>query len=198
MMADPAFFSLGGAGLVQTTAGGGNPAKGIRGCMDQGDVTTDFHPRALPRSQEGFYLSWVAYVRPLVLFLALATLGLIVSQSARDADFILAGYGILFIGIIKVVYDIAWRRRLRLYTDRNGVWVARGFLPGKRGVSGMAWRDIDEAACESGLFGWLTRSYRICVYQREPASGDLVIDHIKHGHLVVAAINERLLQALVD
>ncbi|XBS68198.1 hypothetical protein ABK905_15415 [Acerihabitans sp. KWT182] len=67
-----------------------------------------------------FTLSWVAYIRPWVLFVMLTAIGLLVSQSASAAGIILAGYVILFIGIVKLLYDIAWRRRLRFYYDQEG------------------------------------------------------------------------------
>ncbi len=145
-----------------------------------------------------YSLSWVAYTRPLALFLALATIGLIVSQSARDANFILAGYGILFLGIIKILYDLAWRRRFRFYYDRDGVWVSRGILPWRRGIVGMPWSDIEALFCETGPIGWLTTSYTVRIGHRFEPDLDITLLHIKHGNQAVMAINEQLTRVAAD
>ncbi|NDL62364.1 hypothetical protein [Acerihabitans arboris] len=158
--------------------------------MDQGEVTSAVqHP-----AQDIFFLSWVAYIRPLVLFLVMGTIGLIVSQSARDANFILVGYAILFIAIIKVIYDIAWRRRFMFYYDEDGVWVFRGILPWKKGIGGVKWRDIDEATYYTGFISWLTKSYRVRVGHRFTHSSEILVAHIKRGNLAVAVINQKLMQ----
>jgi|SRR5476651_2403447 len=144
------------------------------------------------RPKAVYSLSWVAYTRPLTLFLALAAIGLIVSQSAQDANFILAGYGILFLGIIKILYDLAWRRRFRFYYDRDGVWVYRGILPGRRGIEGLSWHDIDALFCETSPLGWLTKSYTIRIGHRFEPDLDITLIHIKRGNQAVMAINEQL------
>ncbi|WP_413732810.1 hypothetical protein [Sodalis sp. RH20] len=158
--------------------------------MDQGDVTFAVQQPA----QDVFYLSWVAYIRPVVLFLVMGAIGLIVSQSARDANFILVGYGILFVAIIKVIYDFAWRRRFVFYYDDDGVWVFRGLLPWKKGVGGVKWRDIDEATFDTGFFSWLTKSYRVRVGHRFTQSNEILVTHIKRGNQAAAVINQKLMQ----
>ncbi|QWA08882.1 hypothetical protein GTU79_15135 [Sodalis ligni] len=145
-----------------------------------------------------FFLSWVAYVRPWILFAMLTAIGLLVSQSANAANIILAGYVILFIGIVKLIYDLAWRRRFRFFYDLEGVWLVRGLLPGRRGKKGLSWLEIDEVACDSGPFSWLTKSYGITISHRFSATRQLHISQIKHGDRAVAAINERLMQEFTD
>lgn len=144
--------------------------------------------------QDVYSLSWVAYIRPLALFMALAAIGLIVSQSAQGANFILAGYGILFLSIIKALYDVAWRRRFRFYYDRDGVWVFRGILPWRRGIEGMPWSDINALFCEPGFISWLTKSYAIRLVHHVDPDLDITLIHIKRGNLAVIAINEQLTQ----
>jgi hypothetical protein len=141
-----------------------------------------------------FVLSWIAYARPLVLFVMLTVIGLLVSQSANAANIILAGYCILFIGIVKVFYDIALRRRFRFYYDQEGVWLIRGILPWNRGRKGLAWLEIDEVFCVGGPFSWLTKSYDISISHRFSATRRLLISQIKHGDQAVEDINEKLMQ----
>ncbi|WP_413738820.1 hypothetical protein ACL2XP_12510 [Sodalis sp. RH21] len=162
--------------------------------MDQGDVNSAMQATPRHSVQDVFVLSWVAYIRPIILFLALTAIGLIVSQSARDANFILVGYGILLVGILKVIYDIAWRRRFRFYYNQDGVWVYRGILPWKRGIGGVKWRDIDEATYDAGFISWLTKSYHVRVGHRFTQSSEILVSHIKRGNLAVMLINEQLMQ----
>lgn len=157
------------------------------------------YPEAVRQpAQDSFYLSWVAYIRPVVLFMAMGAIGLIVSQSARDANFILVGYGILFAAIIKVIYDFAWRRHFVFYYDDDGVWVYRGLLPWNKGTDGVNWRDIADAAYDSGFFSWLTKSYRVRVSPRFTQSAEILVAHIKRGNQAVAVINLRLMQDSPD
>lgn len=162
--------------------------------MDQTDVA-DEHQRALRRI---FFLSWVAYIRPVVLFATLTVIGLLVSQSAKAVNIILTGYVILFIGIIKFFYDISWRRRFRFYCDGQGVWLIRGFLPWHKGRNGLTWLEIDAAACQSGPLSWLTKSYDILIANRFSESRQLTMTHIKHGDQAVAIINDKLAQEFSD
>ena len=161
--------------------------------MDSNDVSEQRYraPRRI------FLLSWIAYVRPLVLFAVLSAIGLLVSQSAKTANIILIGYAILFIGIAKVIYDIAWRRRFRFFYDEDGVWLSRGLLPWRR-KSGLAWLEIDDIACQAGSLSWLTKSYGVFVSNRFSQSRQLHIRHIKHGDQAVEAISEKLAEDFPD
>ncbi|WP_213992361.1 hypothetical protein [Sodalis sp. dw_96] len=159
--------------------------------MDQHDIVE------LPRHGR-YFLSWVAYLRPWVLFVMLTAIGLLVSQSANAANIILAGYVILFIAIVKLIYDLAWRRRFRFFYDQEGVWLVRGLLPWSRGRKGLSWLEIDEAVCDGGPFSWLTKSYGITISHHFSANRQLRITHIKHGDQAAAVINERLMQESPD
>ena len=162
--------------------------------MDRNDIV-EVHQHA-PRRL--FFLSWVAYIRPWVLFVMLTVIGLLVSQSANAANIILAGYVILFIGVVKLFYDIACRRRFRFYYDQDGVWLVRGLLRWGKGKKGLSWLEIDAASCDTRPFSWLTKSYGITISHRFSATRQLRITHIKHGDQAVAAINEKLMQEFPD
>ncbi|TKI08083.1 hypothetical protein [Martelella alba] len=157
------------------------------------DIDRPYRP-----ARRQFFLSWAAYVRPLVLFAVLSALGLLVSQSAKTADIILGGYGILFIGIVKVIYDIAARRRFRFFFDPEGVWLDGGPLSWRRRKKGMTWLEIDEAAGLTEPFGWLTHSHGIDISSRFSPSRRLRLSHIKHGDEAVAAINDILAEDFAD
>lgn len=151
----------------------------------------DFTPPDCP-DEDFFSLSWVAYVRPAILFSLLAAIGLIVSQSARDATLILVGYGILFFAIVKLIGDIALRRRVLFYYDREGVWLYRGVTFWNKGVSGLPWTDITDASYSGGLFSVLTQSYSVRVEHHDQPEKDIVLAHIKHGKQAIAVINRKL------
>ncbi|MEA9389376.1 hypothetical protein SJI19_02205 [Acerihabitans sp. TG2] len=162
--------------------------------MDQVNNHSVIQATYTHRVYHEYVLSWVAYIRPWALFMAQAAIGLIVSQSAQGANFILAGYGILFFAIIKAFYDVALRRRFRFYYDRDGVWVSRGILPWRRGIEGMPWSDINELSCEAGFISWLSKSYTVRLGHRVDPDLDIILIHIKRGNLAVIAINEQLAQ----
>ncbi len=162
--------------------------------MDQGDI--NFAAQSAPQST--FLLSWVAYVRPIVLFLVLVIIGLIVSQSANNAIIILIGYAVIFVAILKMIYDVMWLKRVRFYYNQDGVWIYSGILPWNKGVSGVKWRDIDEATYYTGFISWLTKSYRIRVGHRFTKSSEMFLSHVKRGNLAAAAINETLMREFRD
>jgi hypothetical protein len=88
-------------------------------------------------------------------------------------------------------YRIALLRSVLLYIDDAGVWVHAGVLPWKKGVSGVKWRDVDEATYAQGFWSWLTRSYMVRIGHRFTKSNEIVLSHIGGGKHAVGLINAR-------
>ena len=128
-----------------------------------------------------FGLSWVAYVRPVAVFLVMQLLAGIFS-----------GFVHLLLAILALAWLVYWvmdARELRLYTDEEGVWLRSGVLPWTRGVSGVKWRDVDDATYYSGFFSWVAKSYQIRIGHRFTKSSEIVLHHIRDGNLAVEMIN---------
>lgn len=88
-------------------------------------------------------------------------------------------------------YRIALLRSVLLYVDDVGVWVHAGVLPWKKGVTGVKWRDVDEATYAQGFWSWLTRSYMVRIGHRFTKSNEIVLTHIGGGKQAVGVINAR-------
>ena len=88
-------------------------------------------------------------------------------------------------------YRIALLRSVLLYIDDAGVWVHAGVLPWKKGVTGVKWRDVDEATYAQGFWSWLTRSYMVRIGHRFTKSNEIVLSHIGGGKHAVGLINAR-------
>jgi len=136
--------------------------------------------------------SWLAYfgvaVLAAILLGVLLPLAFLWNETA--ALCVLLGSGaILF-------YRVALLRSVQLYVDDAGVWVHAGVLPWKKGVTGVKWRDIDEATYAQGFWSWLTRSYMVRIGHRYTRTNEIVLSNIGGGKQAVATINARL-QALV-
>lgn len=136
--------------------------------------------------------SWVAYfgVAVLALILLGGALPLAFLWNETAAIVVLVASGAL------LFYRIALLRSVQLYVDDAGVWVHSGVLPWKKGVTGVKWRDIDEATYAQGFWSWITRSYMVRIGHRFTKSNEIVLRHIGGGKQAVATINARH-QALV-
>jgi hypothetical protein len=132
--------------------------------------------------------SWVAYfgVAVLAAFLLGGVLPLAFRWNETAALCVLAASG------ATLFYRIALLRSVLLYVDDAGVWVASGVLPWKKGVTGVKWRDVDEATYAQGFWSWLTRSYMVRVGNRFTKSNEIVLANIGGGKHAVGLINARL------
>jgi len=132
--------------------------------------------------------SWVAYfgVAVLAAFLLGGALPLAFRWNETAALCVLAASG------AALFYRIALLRSVLLYVDDAGVWVASGVLPWKKGVTGVKWRDVDEATYAQGFWSWLTRSYMVRVGNRFTKSNEIVLANIGGGKHAVGLINARL------
>jgi hypothetical protein len=136
--------------------------------------------------------SWLAYAGVAVLAAILlgGALPLAFMWNETAAIVVLVASGAL------LFYRIALLRSVLLYIDDAGVWVHAGVLPWKKGVTGVKWRDVDEATYAQGFWSWITRSYMVRIGHRFTKSNEIVLSHIGGGKQAVAVINARH-QALV-
>ncbi|MBW8901775.1 MAG: hypothetical protein JF619_27520, partial [Massilia sp.] len=118
-------------------------------------MDADYAVNAAPNAQVIGVKSWLAYagtfVLAAILFFGLLPLAFLWNQIAAAAVFIVSA---LLVG-----YRLLELRSVQLYYDEVGVWVVAGILPWKKGVTGVKWRDMDEATFVQGFWSWLTRSY---------------------------------------
>ena len=131
--------------------------------------------------------SWLAYVG--VAVLAAILLGGLLPLAFRWND--TAALCVLIASGALLFYRIALLRSVQLYVDDVGVWVHAGVLPWKKGVSGVKWRDMDEATYAQGFWSWLTRSYMVRIGHRFTKANEIVLTHIGGGKQAVATINAR-------
>ena len=152
----------------------------------------DTHSHAGAHAQVIGRKSWLAYfgVAVLAALLLGGVLPLAFLWNETAALGVLLGSGAL------LFYRVALLRSVQLYVDDAGVWVHAGVLPWKKGVTGVKWRDVDEATYAQGFWSWLTRSYMVRVGHRYTRTNEIVLTNIGGGKQAVATINARH-QALV-
>ena len=131
--------------------------------------------------------SWLAYAG--VALLAAILLGGLLPAAFLWND--TAALCVLVASGLILFYRIAMLRSVLLYIDDAGVWVHAGVLPWKKGVTGVKWRDVDEATYAQGFWSWLTRSYMVRIGHRFTKSNEIVLTHIGGGKQAVATINAR-------
>ena len=131
--------------------------------------------------------SWLAYAGlalvAAILFFGLLPLAFLWHDWAALAVLVLSA---LFVG-----YRFFGLRSAILYCDDVGVWVTYGVLPWQKGVSGVKWRDMDEASYTPGFISWLTGSYRLRIGHRFTKSSEIVLTNMARGRGAVATINGR-------
>lgn len=131
--------------------------------------------------------AWTAYCGSVVLALLLCAgllwLGLLWNAAAAAAVLLLAALA-LAVRVLSI-------RSYRLYYDDVGVWLASGILPWSKGVSGVKWRDMDEATFVAGFWSWVFKSYTIRIGHRFTKSSEITLTGMARGKDVVALLNAR-------
>src|SRR5689334_17466879 len=87
-----------------------------------------------------YRLSWVAYVRAVVVFFFLSALAVALGALNQSLSVVavLAALAIF-------AYQVLYLRSMILFTNDDGVWLFRGVLPWNKGIIGVKWRDIEDA-----------------------------------------------------
>ncbi len=129
--------------------------------------------------------SWMAYAGVLALAAVLFFVALPLAFQWNET----AAAAVLGVSALLVGYQFLQVRSVQLYHDDVGVWVVSGILPWKRGVSGVKWRDMDEASYVNGFVSWATRSYTVRIGHRFTRDSEIVLHHIAHGRRAVETIN---------
>lgn len=131
-----------------------------------------------------FRLSWVSYLRPLLVLPIL--LGI---------TFLLAGFheSIIYVGsafaVLLTIYKMALLKSTYLFVNDEGVWVYSGIFPWSRGAGGVRWRDIDDAQFTTGFFNWLFKAYTIKINHRFTKGNEITLPLVKNGDRAVDRIN---------
>lgn len=131
--------------------------------------------------------SWTAYVR---VFLVGSALLLFVTPIAWAISNVL-GMIALTGSLAVVIYQILHLRSFHLYYDADGVWIYSGVFPWNKGISGVKWRDLDEAVFFQSVGSWLIKSYSILLSHRYTKSKEILLSHWSDGNRAVEAINEQ-------
>lgn len=129
--------------------------------------------------------SWLSY-----LLLVFVTFLLVIGS-------ILVGVASNFtVGIIVLATTVSWAtyrflvlRSYKIYYDDRGVWIYSGVLPWTKGVSGVKWRDLDEAVFHQSLLGWIANSYTVQLSHRYTKTGEIFMTHTAKGREVSGEIN---------
>ena len=136
--------------------------------------------------------SWLAYAG--VLALAVILFGVLLPFSFLWHE--MAALAVLVLSAMLVAYEFLLVRSVQLYMDDLGVWVYSGVLPWKKGITGVKWRDMDEATFINGFRSWATRSYTVRIGHRFTQDSEIVLANIARGKEAVAIVNARH-QALI-
>ncbi|EAB4139907.1 hypothetical protein N7G03_000745 [Salmonella enterica] len=138
-----------------------------------------------------YKLSWIAYIRPVIIFLIIFLIGISLSQS-QTKGLSVAGYFVIVAALVNFLCSLLFLKTLKMWVDDDGVWLFRGIFPWTKGTVGTTWRDISDASYFTGFISWTTKSYRIRVGHRFTKTSELVIPHVKNGNLAVMEINETI------
>jgi hypothetical protein len=129
--------------------------------------------------------SWMAYA-------GVVALAVVLFAGALPLSFLwneIAAGVVLVTSAALVAYQFLLVRSVQLYYDDVGVWVFSGVLPWKKGVSGVKWRDMDDATYVNGFVSWATRSYTVRIGHRFTKESEIVLHHIAGGRKAVERIN---------
>lgn len=129
--------------------------------------------------------SWLAYA-------GVVALAVVLFAGALPLAFLwneIAAAGVMAVSALLVAYRFLLVRSVQLYYDDVGVWVHAGVLPWKKGVSGVKWRDMDDATYVNGFVSWATRSYTVRIGHRFTRDSEIVLHNIARGRQAVETVN---------
>lgn len=132
-----------------------------------------------------FRMAWTAYIRPLIVFPALFSVGALFKANGYSS----VGITICVLVVSLMVIRILTIRSVLLYTDDDGVWVYNGIFPWSKGTTGVKWRDIEDAVYFTVFWSWLFKSYTVRIGHRFTKTSEIVLTHIARGNLAVEHIN---------
>jgi len=129
--------------------------------------------------------SWIVYIWPTVLYVAILYVLFTYAWSISK----LITLPMIMLCFAAYFYKLLSLRSYMLYYDDNGVWVFSGVFPWSRGVSGVKWRDLDEAIYFQNFLSWMFNAYTIRVSQRQTKTAEILLDMIHMGQSAVQTIN---------
>lgn len=140
--------------------------------------------------------AWTAYVGVAIRLLLLLVLAVaaLYWQSTYWQLILL----VMVIPLALIGYQFWLLRSYRLYYDEVGVWVYSGILPWKRGVSGVKWRDLDEAIFVNDFSSWLTGAYTVQLRHRFTKVIEITEKSMADGKQAAIAINQQQRKHLAD
>ncbi len=150
----------------------------------------------LDNNAEVWKKSWVAYVRLIIPFVIIFVVSMLVSTIIMELITKSENRGIyslllvFFIVTTYLVIMILSIRSYKLFYDDDGIWVYSGIFPWSKGISGIKWRDLDEAVYRTGFISWAAHSYNIRLSHRYTKASEIGLNDISNGDKAVATINE--------
>lgn len=132
-----------------------------------------------------YRLSWLAYMRAVVVFCFLTALGVALGALNQSLSVVA-----VIVALAIFAYQVLYLRSMILFTNDDGVWLFRGLLPWNKGIIGVKWRDIEDAVFFTGFVSWACNSYSIRVSHRFTKASEVFIANVKDGRNAVAHINE--------
>ncbi|RSZ58242.1 hypothetical protein HF313_00645 [Massilia atriviolacea] len=131
--------------------------------------------------------SWLAYTGVVLLGVLLFGVALPLAFQWNE----IAAAAVFAISAIVVGYRFLLLRSIQLYYDDVGVWLYSGVLPWKKGITGVKWRDMEDASFTQGFWSWVTRSYTVRIGHRFTKSSEIVLTNIANGKHTAATLNAR-------
>lgn len=129
--------------------------------------------------------SWVAYIAPSVFYSAALYF---LSSFAWEVSEI-GALAVTFVCVAVYLYTLLSIRSYMLFYNENGVWVFEGVLPWTKGVSGVKWRDLDEAVYYQNFLSWIFRAYTVRISHRFTRASEIRLSAMHMGQTAVQRIN---------
>lgn len=131
--------------------------------------------------------SWTAYVpsvaTSLLVIFAVTPLVYLISRDIAAL--------FLLVTTFIVMSEVRSLQSIRLYYNREGVWVSYGFFPWNKGAHGVKWRDLQGATYCKTLSSRLFKSYSVRIAHRSAKDSEIFLTDIARGDLSATRINDR-------
>ncbi len=146
--------------------------------------------REINVEQEYWKKSWLAYLRLVIPAAIICLLSIPVVSVVTTSSIASSFFPSVVITVVYIILSILSIRSYKLFYDDDGIWVYSGIFPWSKGISGIKWRDLDEAVYRTGFISWAAHSYNIRLSHRYTKSSEILLNDIEKGDKAVMRINE--------
>ncbi len=137
-------------------------------------------------------VSWMGYLRPILLWVAVTFVVLLVASVLLLIDnitvTIISIFMLVSIPILIGVGLYIEVKSLNIFITNKGIGLATGTLPWNKRAKFIRWKDADNVVYYPTFLSLIAQSYKITIKHRYSDASNIEMDYVKRGNVVAELI----------